>query len=247
MYKSLVVSSKDRLAGSTSSTNFSVSLTEPIVGATGADLLWFIAPNATYNITSANNVIPFYTGGIGYSVSIAAGSYTGQQLLQAVITAMNTVGPGTITGSFNTPAGVFSFGNGGVGFQFLWKSGTNAANSMWYVLGFTQADTTLAPSQTGSNVAQLNGPLFFYIYVDKFGRSGISTNSTLDIFTFAVPISGNFGDVINLTGDMLAGQTVRWGSALNTNQLNIALTTNGNTAVNLNGTDWAFQVRFRYD
>jgi hypothetical protein len=116
-----------------------------------------IIPNTFYNITSSNNTIYWTENKTDLSTTIPSGAYTITDLISAVETAMDSESSG-----YNTYTGAYSNSNFKITLTadnaFNFTFGTNTANSIGDVLGFT-ADSASATSNTGDSVADISNPL----------------------------------------------------------------------------------------
>ena len=111
--------------------------------------------------TRHNHYINFVANSVTYAATVAAGIYSGEELAEAVQTALNAqiVGsdPFTVTYAYNASIGqgghVFTIAYGGAGnFQLLFSTGLNAANDPNILMGYTATNHTGAVTYTSDIV-----------------------------------------------------------------------------------------------
>jgi hypothetical protein len=144
----------------------------------------------TFSINSTHNSIDYYTGGSGYTATIATGVYfmgTSHLDTGSLCAAVKTAIGGLVDSvTFDRDTNKMTIHSSSATFSLLWHSGTNHATSAYSVLGWSDADTSLSASQTSdltsvSNWAETN---YYSSYSD-------STR----IVTLGSALSGTYGYV----------------------------------------------------
>lgn len=233
-----VIRSADRSSGTASS--FIVPFQNPREFKR-VTLLDVVLPQTIYNITAANNSLDF-SDGATLSVTITPGAYSITNLLVQIATQMNVVSTGwawTYNGNQLTSTVVKTGGSA----QLLGVSGTNHVTSILPTLGFT-TDQTGALTYTGANVVQLANPLSVYINVAELGGDNCTSGNLF--YTFRVPITTTAGGIVEVTPGAYFRQcqltSASYGRQLS--YLSVSLVYASGVAVNLNGSDFEFELEF---
>jgi hypothetical protein len=241
---SYVVQSRDRTINSPSSSYFKVPIQPAINGAQSVKLKWLGIPNTIYNVRAGVNNMIYWTDNqpvpnTQHSSPITPGIYTISTLGAAVVQQMNlgafpppgpytfSVNPNTLTAEINGGATLFSL-------QFS-KPASCAA-----LLGFPPVDTGTVEVQLAPNVPALEVPTLF-ITIPELGSSAYATGGMS--YTFVVPIMQNPCPVIQFKDLNASAQRITL-SKQTISQLTVGLYLYGNELVNLNGTEWSFQLDF---
>lgn len=103
-----------------------------------------------YEIDISNQYLDFDEGGGELTATIAVGSYSLQQFLDAVKTALDAAGGLTYTVSVDRATRLVTI-SAGANFTLKVTSGSHAAASCFGLLGFSGADKTGTDSYTGSS------------------------------------------------------------------------------------------------
>lgn len=240
IYKEVYINSADRTSG-TSSSNFTITFPYDIEFAE-VRLVSARIPHTWYNVNDGNNHIDFDEGGGELNATVTAGQYTTTQLAAAVKTALEAAGALTYTVTFDTSTTfkttIAATGN----FSLLFGSGTNKANDLAAVLGFSATDTTSAASAVSDGVYNLNNIGYILIQSDTLGTSrynNVSCTNTLDnakSTLAAIRVNTNFGSMQSFSDDIqfpsmayLAGPIYYF---------NLKLQYEGGKSLSLNGQEW---------
>ena len=168
---------------------FSIQLQQPLKGY--YKLCSVYIPVTNYNISSTNNLIPFYENGAAKLATLTPGYYGTPQLLNEVANKMTTASGGfatyTVTQSL-LPLRITVSSTQLFNFQF----GTVPLNSAATVLGFLPTDTQVAASQTATNMCNLASVRSFNIQVNSESQFVDARGGNC---AFLVPILGNTGSV----------------------------------------------------
>lgn len=241
--KEIVVDSRDRTVGSTSSSDFTVTLQKRLdlasIGVKSANIFY-----TWYNINSTNNNIDFSEGAGELTATVTPGCYTSTTLKSALETALNAAGALTYTVTFNTTTLKTTIAATGV-FSLLFATGTHISTDMAEVLGYTATDKTAAATYTSTNVFNLNtvNYLLIKLTVTAGTYNSVTSTNTSDntIGNIAViPVQTNPGYLVTYY-DETPPMTNLYGAGITS--LSIKLTTYNNTAVDLNGCEWSMILR----
>lgn len=106
----------------------------------------------TLTVTSTNNELDFKeNGGAQKTATVSAGSYTPQTLASALASAMTSAGTLTYTADYNGLTGIFTvYTSLGNNLSLLFSTGTNAGQTIGYLLGFNSTISTISDF-TGTN------------------------------------------------------------------------------------------------
>ncbi len=246
-----VFNSVQKLSSSTSNYDaiFQIQDNVPDLGfINGVEFLSFTMPNTIYNIrTGVNDRVVFRRSATDYSYVIPPGMYD-------IVTLATLIGPGMIVADANNYAATYSSTTGkltitGTGaFVLNWSTNANAATGAWKELGFTQADTSSATSQTGTNVVSLERPLSVYVDMVEVPTrlTNIPTTSTVNRYHFVVNMNQASGNVVFATAQSQYEQKIDFGAKVYfPKQFTIRLKLADGSTVNANGADWELQVLFK--
>jgi len=184
-------------------------------------------PVTNYNVSSTNNVIPFYENLTVKTATLTPGYYDTSSLLEEVAVQKTVASLGFATYSVTQSAlplriTITSTQN------FQLQFGSNTVNSAAAVLGYTPVDTGMATSHLASNIANLAAVRSFNIsinnessFIDSQGRS----------CSFVIPILGNTGSVSVYEPTAVFPQTTYFTSHVST--LNIKVTDDNGVILNL--------------
>lgn len=201
-----IFSSADRQTGETSS-DFHVIFTpaKEIAGKKYVFRMLEIA-NSVYNV-SASHILDVSAT----AVSMTPGSYDGISAASMIQTRINAVmGAGTVAvaADANTAKLVWTFAAPQT-IQCLTGASASAANTLWRVLGFTDASGLLPVDSAGAAVIASPYPCRFaepsalYINVEINGErvAPISIGNSGRTASLIVPLTGGAGDICKLTQD----------------------------------------------
>lgn len=232
----LLIDSRDRVAGSSSTTQFKIILPSAIHQVNKVKLLAVNMPNTTYNIRSTNNLLQFQRGATVYNATIPVGSYTQYTFPQAIVDAMVAVDSG------NSYACVYDF----TSFK-LTITGTSAftllmlTSTCWYEMGFNQVNTTALTSQIAPNTIQLGLPLSVYVEVPELSM-GMSSSRLNDRCTWVIPISVNSGSIQYFADNSNYEQVYTYREGRTLYELNVKVRWRNGELLDLNGADWQFHL-----
>lgn len=234
-----VIDSKYRNSGTSNS--FNITLTEPIINPKSIKLSSILLPNTVYNISAANsNNLIKWTHVTNFSYTIPDGAYTASALLSQIQTGMNAADANNYALSYGTSTFKVTV-TGTAAFTLNFSN----AGTCWKELGFTNADTASATSQTGSNTIALFIPYYFAIYIPSIGMDCINYGG--ERYTFLVPNNMNSGDYLLQTSGSYYQEYIYPYTSKTINQLNIDIRGNGpNNDYNLNGSEWFMILEVTY-
>lgn len=201
-------------------------------------------PISFYNISSRNNIVYFSVGATPYVATLTEGNYDASTMavelkarMDAASGSVFTVVPSTATGKFtvSVAAGTFRF-----------TFGTNTSSSAGPSLGFT-LDGTLAASQVGDSVMQLNYPARVYLTIETLSIN--SYVSGIQNCIMAIPVTGEFGDTITYFDQ--SQYYNHWyvtpkSSINNLGVIGLNLVDAANNAVEMNGVPWNVTLEIEY-
>lgn len=193
--QAICISSAERAAGSTSSSDFTLQTVTPLKGI--YKLLEAYFPITFNNVNSTNNTIYFNENSTNKTCTIPAGAYTISTIAAAIASAMTTASSGyaTYTCAVASNTNLLTLTSTQ---NFSLTFGTNTANSMAGILGFPNTNTSPSTSATGTNMVNFTGtqPSFNVTILGSGEGSGsmISVGSG-NSYTFKIPITGTTGSV----------------------------------------------------
>lgn len=236
----IFVDTRDRLSFSASSTDFTVPLPSPLTRVSAVTLVDAMIPNTLYNIDSSNNALGFKVGATSFTATLIPGNYTPATLVTEIANQMNTVASGsgvTFAAAVNDTTFKITISGTGGTFQLLFSSAT----SPWRELGFSNADTGVGSSFTGSNAAQLDMPQHLFLGIRELGGTSnyISTTSASNA-TFYAPIYSNGGDISIYLNSQFPQRLVFCPALPALAMLTVRLMDKNGTVRNLNNANWSF-------
>lgn len=245
----VIISSSQRQStvqsgGSASSSLFTVIFDNSLLGL--YQMKQVQMPNSAYNVFASNgndkngkptgNNIIYFTDTDLRIGTVAPGYYTDTTLLTAVQNAMNGAGGRTdYVCAVNGNSRIITISAGG---NFSMTFGTNTANSIAGVLGFTNVDTTIGTSSVGTYV--LNLRTIQLIGVILSSPSGTYKNvygANSRQFSFILPVLVNTQDIIFYSEDFYR-QQIYIDTPINTLTVSV-VDINGNP-LNIQNVDWNF-------
>lgn len=255
MPSDIIIRSEDRTSTSTSTTDFSIKLrnTMPIRRLRFKQIQIYYS---WYPIDSSNNTGYINEGAADILFTVGQPtSWTGTDIATALQTALNAASSG-YTVSYSTSTGKYTISRA-TAFTIKWAT---AANTLYLIFGFTNANTSSANSQTGANLGQTNIPREFQIRsnelcsgaIDRsrsfFGNTtfGSAVDTVVDnskpIF-INVPVDVQFGDLISKDQGNITREIEYSGNdkVINTIDIKVVNPLTG-SALNGNGIDWTIVV-----
>lgn len=235
-----LVDSRNRTAGSPSSSDFVVPLPVPIKRVRSVALNSLFLPNTVFNIDSTNYTLPVKISGTTYTATLAPGNYTPSALATAVAAQLSSAAAGagvTFTCSYSTTTFKMTVTVSAGSFQLLFST----SGSPWREMGFTNSDTTSAGSATGPNVVQLDLPAFLLIDVQEFPCPTNFIGSTLGTTApFYAPLSSNGGDISVYRRSDFPQRLEFCSPLMGMAQLTVRLRGSDGVIRSLNGADFSF-------
>lgn len=242
----IVVNSENRnTPTTTTSTNFIISLANPINERYIAYALKSATiPKSYYNVQSGRNTIQILDSVNTKTIVVPPGNYTLALLMSTIQTAINAVSPDTftitydavtarvtITSTFND----FAINPNAFGLESL------VVQQLGWNLGINY--TSLTGSLTAPNMADVSGIKSAYIEIAEFTK--YVRNTTNAFHNFRIGMNGQFGDVIYWTDESGYHQyfNVQQANKSNIKNLNIRLVDEYGEDLDLNGLEWAFTLQ----
>jgi hypothetical protein len=240
----LAVRSIDRINYSTTtSSNFQIQLKQGYGNVIKVKLMDFICPNTFYKIRAGvNNYFVWNRGSTNYSFTITPGAYSIADLLNTIQNQMNSADSNSYVATYNSDTLTTTISGTGA-FILNWSSNPHASTSCWRELGWTQADTTSATSQTSPNCYSLERPTRLYITINELLQPGVSTN--LGFYTFWIPINVLSGQMIQYKAQDYE-QIIQFKSPISISTLTINLTIENNEQASLNGEEWEMMLELTF-
>ena len=216
---------------STNAGEFTIQLQTSIQGTYTLKQVYI--PITNFNVSSVNNVIPFFENGLAKTAILPSGYYTSTTLISAVASSMTAASGGYATYTAAQSAiplrlTITSTQN----FQLLFASQPNQNAST--LLGYLPINTVSATSQLAAHSIDLSTMLHYNISVNN--EIGFVTN-TGQSFTFLIPLTGQTNSLTLYEPTLHFPQTVTF--RFPTTSLNIKVTDDNNNVVSL-GNDWSF-------
>ena len=234
-----IISSSDRSASSSSSSDFTVPISIVIPKGTYS-LEYVLLPNGVYNVNSTNNKI-YFNDGSNKTATITSGFYTTSSLPTAVKTAMDTASGGTqtYTITINPDTQVMTIASTG---NTSLKFGTNTTNSSASILGFSNTDTTASGSNVGNYIVNLNRQNFYKVNINSISNNYHSGTQNVNS-TFVIPITSNPQEVISYAPEESFSQHITFEN--NVKELRVVVTDESSNTINLNGVEWFFIIKMK--
>ena len=192
-----------------------------------------VMPNTFYNITSANNTISVNEGGGAQTVTITAGFYDIDTLLDALKTALDA--DGTLTGVFTCSYSTITY---------KVTIASTVANSIVYGqladdLGF-MVTTGSATSHTATRVFDINK--IKEIYILSTINTNHELNSKRQSILGKVVLNGSFGEVIVSKNESV--NYINLESPQDIGSLNFQLIDNSHNVLSNNDLEWSMTIDY---
>jgi hypothetical protein len=198
-------------------------------------------PRTFYSVNSPYNVFTLVEGSNTFTVSIREAQYTRKSLIAVVITALNTAGNFTYTGSYDSSStigdtGLYTFtvsGNSGVQPAFIF-----ADDSLTYQLGFENGTYNfVANSLTSVDVINLS-------YVDNvlYIISDMASGAKDSILGSIISSSSSTMSYINYVNTQVDESALRYNGAVNSNTFSFKLVDENFKIVDTRGSNIWFQI-----
>lgn len=233
----LYVDSRRRDTGTSS--DFSITWNEDIsMDAIG--LLSVVIPNTLYNINQYNNVISVSEGVNTVSVSITQGVYNISGLLTTLGTALTN--DLTLTGTYSLTLDATTqkvVASCSTNFRInIDSDGDGLASSLGFITTRTQAT-----SHTADQLYDISGERIVYIQLD-LPLSSRFNKERRDILGAIPIVEAEFGGIISKSFES-DQQMIYFGDRQYINSLNVRLIDGKGRLVDLNGTEWSFEIAFQ--
>jgi hypothetical protein len=254
MKRRLHVDSTDRTSTSSSTSDFSVVLNEPLLEVKGFRLLSASIPNTWYNVTSANNKLDLEDSLLQQGfVTVPPGMYTASELATALSNTSNmSVGffPSDIpTVTYSDTTGKFTITFPNSLCKILWYNGVNASETIGTLIGFdTSTDINHIQINEANYIGSLYQPSMLGIVLDglPYTVAGIAGARSRP-FHFLVPVTGSRGDITQYNADNTFTNSISFGSYLIQciREIKVRLLdlTTG-LVLDINNADWQMSLEF---
>lgn len=126
-------------------------------------------------VTEDENKIDFDEGGGELTAVIPPGNYLLEDLATEIATQMTLVGDDTYSCSYSSSTGIWTIESDGVGFDLLFLTGSNTAETFAPIIGFPVLDFTGFDSYNGTQVA---------IHTEEGILIDLAVTSPVDSFAF---------------------------------------------------------------
>lgn len=244
MEQFILVRSKDRLSGSSSS--FTVKLNESVRNVRRLLLQQCYIPYSFYNVVSTNLVFEEQAGGGVVTIPIPEQHYTFATLGTQIKTLLDSNSPNgyTYTVTYSTSTGKYTISTG-ANFRLIFSP----LNPLYRILGFNTGNrgvdstTAYALSHTSSGSAQIYTP-YLILSITPFDDNITGSSNTSK--GFQIPVTGNFQDVLIFTQNSIDRQ-VNCFSCGSTNiyQMTVNLYDPDGNLIDLNGGE--IDIKFAYE
>lgn len=234
MYSVLLINSKDRIQGD--SNQFSITLPAPYNNVRAIELLSAYIPNTVYNINSSNNTIIFNEGGSNLTATLTVGAYSIYDLITELETQLDAAGANTYTVTYNVKT-----------FRLTITSTANYTiinSPLLYTIGF-EPKLVAGLSFTANYAVRLQIPKSYMIQIQELSNDFARSTASNVYANFIITSQINTSDI-----DYHFQKThynVFENSNLKTlTRLSISLFDDTGALLDLNGSDWSFQLKFYY-
>ena len=244
--ETLVVSSADRVTGN--SNDFRINLKEPITNVKKISLISCYIPNSTYNIRlGVNDTINFReSGAIADEVAtLTPGAYNSTTLAIEIATQLTaeSTNTWTYTCGYSGTSMKFTISAGGVHqFALNFANGTNQA---YRQMGFTNANTSTATTQTSINVIDLGYPKLVFINISELNNRTHST-VTHAMSTFALNVNSISSYYIQFSENIDYYYVTLNSPSIIIPTLTISLRDEAGKSIDLNGAEWTLTLRIEH-
>ena len=189
MIKNLLISSANKNYGT--STNYYITLDEPLYNIQSVKLLHTRIPVSWYNITSANNIILFNEGSGNLIATLTKGNYNITELIIEIKNKMDLIGVNTYTVSYDKITMKLTISSTG---SYI-LSFASSISTIWNMLGYNNVNTISNISHTSDNIIDLISVKYIQIVIPEIGIIGRSTNTNNE-YTFLVPVNEDKASII---------------------------------------------------
>ncbi len=202
---------------------------EAVVAPVGCRILIgltnMVIPNAIYNVNSTSNTITI--SGVTYTITV--GNYNAADLATAINTQISSIG----SVAFNTDNNVFVFTFGSA------KIIQSTTMERQLGLGNNQLPTASVTTYKATNLCDLGGVRNIYVRLTNLTMNNIDSNGTSNNIVASVVNDTNFGAYLFHTPSEVLYYQITEDQF---NHLNIALTDQSNTPLELNGVEYTLTL-----
>jgi hypothetical protein len=236
------IQSKNRLAGSNSSSDFNV-IHHKYDDCHTYRTTKVIVPWTFYNVSANYNTISIVFSGTTKTTTIPIGQYDITTLPNAIATALTALGVGTFSVTVNPLTYIITI-TSTLNYQY-----NGLGSTINKIIGFDPTVLTAnALSQVAPFIYNLSGPLYLDVISSSLtsGSSKIKdTQGSSSRLISRIPLSNfNFGSIISYSPVLNHSFTV---DPLQSQNIDIQLLDDNYNVVNLNGSEWMLQIRLTTD
>lgn len=235
----IVIESRSRAANSASSSDFRLTLAEPLVGT--YELVAASMTNNLYNVVTGENDSIYFTHSVdGVFVAVLApGRYEVADLEAEVKVSMDAVGTATYTATHDAMTGKLTVvpSSGTVSLTFF----TGLLQTARYLMGFAQVDTPTAASITGAHPVDLKLHDMLVVKILQDGNAHVTLPSGTE-GSFMLPMDQPlFGEVYHFSRNAHFGQTALFSNSVST--IDVEVLASDGDSVDLNGVEWSMSLK----
>lgn len=220
----------------TNSNDCQIKIPEALENVKTIDMVYFAMPNGIYNIE--NKSFSFNQGGI-QTFNIPDGNYSATALLAYLKTQCDTLSGNVWTFTVDTITGKLTISS-----TVAFTVDFTITNSLFAILGFPYAVTTLGLATTGTRIINLIPIQSLFIYIEEYESLGFNQQMS---FNFCVPVDSQFGDLIVYQKNNSIEQINFFNKTPKKfNAFNIRLVDYLGRVINLNGAPWTMILAVTY-
>lgn len=236
--KTLIIDSRDKI--NASGLNYQFNLPFPLSGVKSIDLLSANFPQTNYNVNDSNNIL-YLNDGASKAIQLSNGNYDIYDFVDMIEQALNDASTINFTVTYSLVSmKLVITGDSNFVLEF-----SNTTDSVAYLMGFENLDTSSALSHVADYCLNLSVPMYYNILINELGYNVKSTNYN-DNATFTVFNNSNNSDINLWANNSYHCQRIK---ILNDNiqNLNVRITERGNKDIDFNGCHWAIMLKLNYD
>lgn len=235
----IFIDSKNRTVTSTSSSDFSITLTENVGGL--YQLVHLSLLNSLYNVVAGENDKLYVEHSVdgAQTLTLSPGNYTTATLATEVKTQLDTISAVVYTVTYSSTTGKYTVSpDSGT---FAYRFATNTTASSRFLLGKDAVDDGLAASQVSDNMANISLHDSVAVKISQDSNAHVTLPNGTEA-SFLIPVDVSFGSVLHYKNNQVFQQYVRFGS--NTSSLTIQLYANDGDLLDINGVDWSMSLKY---
>lgn len=236
--RNLLIDSRDKT--NTTGETYCFNLPFGLDGVKSIELMTCNFPMTSYNVNSSNNYL-YLNDGSSKIIQLTKGNYDIYDFVPMLEQALNDSSAINFTVTYSLVSMMLTVtGDSNFSFEF-----SNTTNSIAYLMGFNNVNTTPALTQVAPKCLNLSSPMYFNIIISELGMSTKSTNSR-DNGSFTVFNSVNMSEIANYNNNGNYCQRIK---VLNDNiqTFTMRITDYNNRDVCFNGADFSMLIRLNYD